>query len=168
MELTAVLKENGRSRMVSFELPTVVNQMFNVTLVDPRWCRPFPLQDPSHYPWAGPANVSNDFARYVQLVNMSTKSTQIERFKDGLLKIADEHIAKYRRLLFCDLLHYVDCMAYLCYASDLMTEQQVAANYALWAKFAVDSKGAFIQASTRFGGVSFCGSANESDLLDCL
>jgi hypothetical protein len=63
---------------------------------------------------------------------------------------------------------YIDCLAYLCYASDLMTESQILQNYASWAKFIVDRRKSSIQCSTRWGAVNFSGSQNEKDLYSCL
>ena len=94
-------------------------------------------------------------------------SVKIEKYKDGLLKLIDEHISRCGRILFCDLLMYVDCLAYLCYASDLMTEEQIRSNYASWAKFVVDRRKNSVQCSGRWGISSFVGSNNERDLNSC-
>ena len=104
----------------------------------------------------------------VSYVNTSSIAIKIDRYKDGLLKLIDAHSARCGRLLFCDMLMYIDCLAYLCYASDLMTESQILQNYASWAKFVVDKRKSSILCSTRWGAVSFIGSENERDLKSCL
>ena len=139
-----------------------------IPYVDSRWARPFVFHNISLYPLAEANDVVNDFNRLVSLVNTSSLSAKIDRYKDGLLKIVDEHIARCGRLLFCDLLMYVDCLAYLCYASDLMTEEQIQLNYATWAKFIVNKRNNYIQCSTRWGATKFNGSENENDLNSCL
>lgn len=89
----------------------------------------------------------NDFERLVYLINASSVSGKIERYKDGLLKFVEEHISRCGRVLFCDLLMSVDCLAYLCYASDFMTEEQIQNNYASWAKFIVDKRKSSVKCS---------------------
>ena len=92
----------------------------------------------------------------------------MEKFKDGLLQVVDAHISRCGRLLFCDLLMYVDCLAYLCYASDFMTEEQINESYASWVKYVVNNKKNAIMSSTRWGATTYSGSDNEMDLESCL
>lgn len=168
MELTAFLKDRSGSRSVSINVPIISNPFIPIPVVDSRWARPYAFRDISRYPLSEATDVTNDFNRFVDLVNGSSASAQIERYKDGLLKIVDEHIARCGRLLFCDFLMYVDCLSYLCYASDLMTEEQIVDNYVSWAKFVVDKRKSSIFCSTRWGITNFDGSDNEEDLNSCL
>lgn len=168
MELSANLKEGYATRTISLDVPVVQSPFMPIPYVDSRWARPFVFHNISLYPLAEANDVANDFNKLVSFVNTSSLSAKIDRYKDGLLKIVDEHIARCGRLLFCDLLMYVDCLAYLCYASDLMTEGQIQQNYASWAKFIVNKRNNYIQCSTRWGATSFNGSENEKDLNSCL
>ncbi len=168
MELAAFLNDKSGSRLVSINVPIISNPFLPMPLVDSRWARPYVFSDISRYPLSEATGVTNDFSRFVDFVNSSSVSTKIERYKDGLLKIVDEHIVRCGRLLFCDLLMYVDCLSYLCYASDLMTEEQIVDNYPSWAKFVVDKRKSSIFCSTRWGITNFCGSDNEEDLNSCL
>ena len=168
MELSANLKEGYTTRTISLDVPVVQSPFMPIPYVDSRWARPFVFHNISLYPLAEANDVTNDFNRLISLVNTSSLSAKIDRYKDGLLKIVDEHINRCGRLLFCDLLMYVDCLAYLCYASDLMTEGQIQQNYASWTKYIVDKRKNYIQCSTRWGSVNFNGSENERDLNSCL
>ena len=168
MKLSANLKDGYTSRVISMEVPTIQSPFLPIHYVDSRWARPFAFRDISLYPLTEANEVTNDFNKLVYYVNASTISIKIDRYKDGLLKVVDEHISRCGRLLFCDLLMYVDCLAYLCYASDLMTESQILNNYASWAKFIVDKRKNSIKCSTRWGAVDFIGSQNERDLNSSL
>jgi len=168
ININAILKEGSHSRAISVNLPIIQNPLLPSPLVDPRWARPFVFHDLTRYPFSEVNDVQNDFSTLVNYANSSSKSSQIERFKDGLLKTADTHIARCGRVLFCDLLMYVDCLAYLCYASDLMTEQQITNNYPSWVKFVVDSRRNSVMSSTRWGATNYSGSDNERDLSSCL
>ena len=168
MELKALLKEGGNSKIISMNVPVVSHPLILVPYVDSRWARPYVFRDISRYPLSEVQGVITDFNRLVSLVNSSSVYVKIDRYKDGLLKIVDEHISRCGRILFCDLLMYVDCLAYLCYASDLMTEEQILANYASWAKFIVDKRKSSVYCSTRWGATEFRGSENETDLSSCL
>ena len=168
MKLTAELRTKRGIREVSINVPVISNALLPVPLVDSRWARPYVFRNVSNYPLSEQLNTINDFKRFVELVNESTATNEIERYKDGLLKIVDEHIRRCGRLLFYDLLMYVDCIAYVCYASDLMTEEQIVDNYASWVKFIVDKRESEIFCSTRWGATSFCNSINQHDLNSCL
>lgn len=168
MKLSATLKEGYTNRVISMEVPVVQSPFLPIPYVDSRWARPFVFRDISMYPLAEANDVTTDFSKLVSYVNNSSTSIKIDRYKDGLLKVIDEHISRCGRLLFCDLLMYVDCLAYLCYASDLMSESQILNNYASWAKFIVDKRKSSIKCSTRWGAVDFVGSQNEKDLKSCL
>lgn len=168
MKLSATLKDGYTNRVISMEVPVVQSPFLPIPYVDSRWARPFVFRDVSMYPLAEANDVTTDFSKLVSYVNNSSSSIKIDRYKDGLLKVVDEHISRCGRLLFCDLLMYVDCLAYLCYASDLMTESQILNNYASWAKFIVDKRKSSIKCSTRWGAVDFVGSQNEKDLKSCL
>lgn len=168
MKLSANLKEGWSSRTITIDVPTVQSPFLPMPYVDSRWARPYVFHDVSIYPLAEAHDVPNDFNRLVALVNSSTSSVKIEKYKDGLLKLVDEHISRCGRVLFCDLLMYVDCLAYLCYASDLMTEEQIQSNYASWAKFVVDKRRSAVKCSGRWGVSNFAGSENERDLNSCL
>ena len=167
MKLIANLKDDWSSRTITIDVPTVQSPFLPMAYVDSRWARPNVFHDVSIYPLAEAHDVPNDFNRLVALVNTSTSSVKIEKYKDGLLKLIDEHISRCGRILFCDLLMYVDCLAYLCYTSDLMTEEQIRSNYASWAKFVVDRRKNSVQCSGRWGISSFVGSNNERDLNSC-
>ena len=168
MELTASLKDGWSSRTISMNVPIISNPLIPIPLVDSRWARPYVFRNVSQYPLAEASDVLTDFSKLVDFANHSSYSVKIDRYKDGLLKIVDEHIARCGRILFCDLLMYVDCLSYLCYASDLMTEEQIVDNYASWAKFIVDKRRSSVLSSTRWGATSFSGSDNEEDLSSCL
>jgi hypothetical protein len=168
MTLTATLVDGWSVRTVTVEVPTINNPFLPIPYVDSRWARPYVFRDVSQYPMSEAGSVQKDFNTLVTYANSSSKSSKIERYKDGLLKTVDAHIARCGRVLFCDLLMYVDCLAYLCYADDLMTEQQINSNYAHWAKFVVDARRSSVMCSTRWGATSFSGSDNERDLKSCL
>lgn len=168
MKLSATLKEGYTNRVISMEVPVVQSPFLPIPYVDSRWARPFVFRDVSMYPLAEANDVTTDFSKLVSYVNNSSTLIKIDRYKDGLLKVVDEHISRCGRLLFCDLLMYVDCLAYLCYASDLMSESQILNDYASWAKFIVDKRKSSIKCSTRWGAVDFVGSQNEKDLKSCL
>lgn len=167
MIITATLKEDWTIRTISMEVPTLQHPLLPFPYVDSRWARPVVFHDVSNYPLAEADDVQNDFTTLVNYANTSTKSSKIDRYKDGLLKTVDAHISRCGRILFCDLLMYVDCLAYLCYASDLMTEKQILVNYAFWVKFIVDSRRSSLMSSTRWGATSYSGSKNEIDLNSC-
>jgi hypothetical protein len=168
MRLSANLRDGYTSRVISMEIPVIQNPLLPVPYVDSRWAHPYVFRNVALYPLAEVNDVVNDFNKLVSYVNTSSIAIKIDRYKDGLLKLIDAHIARCGRLLFCDLLMYIDCLAYLCYASDLMTESQILQNYASWAKFVVDKRKSSILCSTRWGAVSFIGSENERDLKSCL
>lgn len=168
MELKAILKEGSSSRVISMDVPTISNFFIPNPIADSRWARPYQFRDVARYPLAEASDVSNDFRKLVNIVNESYAPNRIEQYKKGLLRLVDEHIARCGRLIFCDLVLYVDCLAYLVYASDLMTESQIVANYALWVKFVVDNRRPNILSSTKYGTVAFIGSDNERDLESCL
>lgn len=170
MNLSAVLKKGWSSRTISIEVPIVTNPFPRIDYVDSRWARPSAFRDVSRYPLSEANDVPNDFNRLVTHINSISSfwKKEIDRYKDGLLKLVDEHIVRCGRVLFCDLLMYVDCLAYLCYASDLMTEEQIVCNYASWAKFVVDKRKSSVLCSNRFGVVNFAGSDNERDLYSSL
>ena len=168
MTLSATLKDGMSMRTISMEIPVVRNSFMPVPYVDSRWARPYVFRDLSRYPLAEVADVQNDFATLVNYVNSSVKTSNMERYKDGLLKTVDAHIARCGRVLFCDLLMYVDCLAYLCYASDLMTEQQINSNYSSWVKLVVESRRSSVMGSTQWGPTKFAGSDNERDLNGCI
>lgn len=155
-------------RSISMEVPIFEHPLLPMPYVDSRWARPYVFRDIMHYPLAEMNDVKNDFSTLVTYANSSSKATRIDKFKDGLLKIVDSHISRCGRIIFCDLLMYVDCLAYLCYASDLMTEQQINNNYASWVKFVVNSRKTFVMASTRWGLTNYSGSHNEDDLNSCI
>lgn len=168
MRIAATLKDGFSTRTIAMEVPTVNHPFLPFPYVDSRWARPSVFHDISCYPLAEASDVQNDFSTLVNFANSSSKSSKIERYKDGLLKTIDAHISRCGRIIFCDLLMYVDCLAYLCYASDLMTEQQIKKNYASWAKFIVDSRKNSVMSSTRWGPTNFSNSDNERDLNSCL
>lgn len=168
MTITATLKDGWSTRNISMEIPILRHPFLPLPYVDSRWARPYVFHDISRYPLAETSDVQNDFTTLVNFANSSSKSTKIDRYKDGLLKTVDAHISRCGRILFCDLLMYVDCLAYLCYASDLMTEQQINSNYPSWVKFVVDSRKSSVMSSTRWGATSYSGSDNEQDLSSCL
>lgn len=149
------------------EIPIFTNPFFPPNYVDPRWARPYVFHDVTRYPFAESSDVQNDFVTLVDYTNASQKQSKMDRYKDGLLKTIDNHIPRCGRLLFCDLLLYVDSLAYLCYASDLMTEQQIINNYASWVKFVVGARRTYIKSSTRWGATDYSGSDNEQDLQSC-
>lgn len=167
MTLTATLKDGWLSRPISVDVPVLRHPLLPVPYVDSRWARPYVFHDISQYPLSEVNDVQNDFATLVNFANSSTKTSKIDKYKEGLLKTVDAHISRCGRVLFCDLLMYVDCLAYLCYASDLMTEQQITSNYPSWAKFVVDNRRSYVMCSTRWGATNYSGSNNESDLNSC-
>lgn len=166
--LKAVLKDGWSSKTVSLNVPLLTHPMLPVTYVDPRWARPFRFRDFSNYIFADRESAMQDFPNYVAMVNTCSSTMRLDRYKQGLLKIVDDHIRNYGRLVFTDLLMYVDCMAYLCYATDLMTEEQIVSNYASWVKYVVDNRKSYIKSSTRWGPGEFSGSQNEADLRSSL
>ena len=168
MKLTATLKEGWSTKAISLEVPTISHPFLPLPYVDSRWVRPFVFHDISRYPLSDAREVQNDFTTLVNYANTSSKLFKSDRFKDGLLKTVDAHITRCGRVLFCDLLMYVDCLAYLCYASDSMTKQQILSNYPLWIKFIVDSRKGSVMSSTRWGATNYSGSDNERDLNSCL
>lgn len=167
ISLTANLKDGWTSRMIDVNLPLFSHPLLPSSYVDPKWARPYVFHDFTSYIYSEPGDVQNDFNRLVSIVNGITSTSTIDRYKKGLLAQVDEHISRSGRLLFPDLLMYVDCLAYLCYASDLMTEEQIIRNYASWVKYIVDNRKSYIKSSTRWGIGEFVGSQNESDLNSC-
>ena len=168
MELTASLRDGCSSHIITIDVPIISNPFIPVPMVDSRWARPYVFRNVSQYPLSEASDVLTDFRKIVDFVNNSSYSVKIDRYRDGLLKIVDEHIDRCGRILFCDLLMYVDCLSYLCYASDLMTEEQIIDNYASWAKFVVNKRRSSVLSSTRWGITNFSGSDNEEDLNSCL
>lgn len=168
MTLSATIQDGWSMRPISMDVPIIRHPFLPVPYVDPRWARPYVFHDITRYPFAEMNDVQNDFKTLVNYANSSSKASMIDRFKDGLLKTVDSHISRCGRILFCDLLMYVDCLAYLCYASDLMTEQQINDNYASWVKFVVDYRKSSLMSSTRWGITDYLGSDNENDLNSCL
>lgn len=168
MLISVTLKEGMRERLISLNMPTLTLPPLSVNYYDPRWARPFVFWDFSSYPFAEAAEAHNDFNTLVNYVNRSSKTPQIERFKEGLTKLIDAHITRAGRILFCDLLMYVDSFAFLCYASDLMTEEEVQSNYAQWVNFLVKTKRSYLQSSTKYFAIPYEGSQAESDLRSLL
>lgn len=167
MRITATIKEGWSTRPISLEVPTVQSPLMPAAFVDPRWVRPYVFHNFSIYPFSEATEVQKDFETLVNYVNSSARSSIMERYLDGLNKTVDSHIARCGRILFCDLLMYVDCLAYLCYASDLMTEKQINEKYPYWVKSIVDCKEQSVMCSTRWGAIPFSGSNNDSDLKSC-
>ena len=167
MTISATIEEGCSSRIISMEMPMFCHPLLPNSYVDPRWARPYVFHDITRYPFSEINDVQKDFQSLVSYVNTSFEITKIKKYKDGLLKIVDAHILKYGRIIFCDLLLYVDCLANLCYASDLMTESQIKKEYASWVKFVVDSKMHSIMSSTMWGPMKYLGSDNERDLKSC-
>lgn len=168
MELTALLKEGTSSRHISMVVPIFTHPLLPLMYVDPRWARPNVFHNFADYVFAETNDVENDFNNLVDCVNRTSSGAVIDRYLAGLLAVVDNHIQRCGRLLFPDLLMYVDCMAYLCYASDLMTEREVNANYVKWLKFVVDKRRSYLYASSMFGPQPFAGSKNERDYISCL
>ena len=162
------LTENGVSRPYSCDIPTLSHPMLPFSYIDPRGIRPFVFHDFSRYVFEEAPDFPMDFQRFVQLANSSSAYTRIERFKDALLKICDEHIGRCQRLVFTDLLMYVDCMCFVCLACGEMNTGLIKNNYGKWAKMVVDKRGYYIKSSTHFGPGQFNGSQNQEDLLSCL
>lgn len=167
MRISATLKDGWNTRPISMDVPTVRHPLMPVAYVDSRWARPYVFHDISNYPLSETTDVQKDFETLVNYANSSTKSSKIEKYLDGLTKTVDAHIARCGRVLFCDLLMYVDCLAYLCYASDLMTEQQINEKYPYWVKSIVDSRKNSVMCSSRWGATAYTGSYNENDLKSC-
>lgn len=168
MILSSTLKVGNSTRLISINVPIMKHPLLPVPYVDSRWARPSVFHDITRYPLAEISEVQNDFKGLVDYVNNSATTNIIDRYKEGLLKIVDEHITKHGRLLFCDLLLYVDCLAYLCYASDLMKETEINDQYASWAKYVVNNRTNSIMSSTRWGITYYSGSDNERDLNSIL
>ena len=164
MILSATIKDGWSMRPISMDVPIIKHPLFPIPYVDSRWARPYVFHDVSRYPLAEMNDVQNDFRTLVNYANNSSKTSLIDKFKEGLLKTVDSHISRCGRVLFCDLLMYVDCLAYLCYASDLMTEQQITDNYASWVRFIVNSRRNSVMSSTRWGATNYAGSDNKRDL----
>ena len=167
MELSALLKEEGTTRRISMDVPLFNHPLIPIAMVDPRWARPTVFHNMANYPFDEAANVQADFNKLVDSVNQIQSKSVIDRYLAGLLRVVDSHYKQHRRVLFPDLLLYVDCMAYLCYASDFMTESEVNRNYVKWLKYVVDNRGSQLYASTMFGPCPFSGSQNESDYESC-
>lgn len=167
MILSSLLNDGISTRQISIDVPTIQNQFIITPYVDYRWARPYVFHNPSTYPMAEADDVKKDFATLANYASFSSMTNLTDRFKDGLLKTVDAHISRFGRVLFCDLLMYVDCMAYLCYASGIMTEAQIRNNYAAWTKFIVDSRKNSVMCSTKWGAKAYSGSENEYDLNSC-
>lgn len=166
MELSATLIDGSVSRNISMNLPVL--PIMGVSLADTRWARPYVFRDITIYPLTTASEVSNDFSRLVSYVNQSTHPNRTCRYIDGFFKLIDKHIARCGRLLFCDLLMYVDCLACLYYASDVMTEEQIVGMYASWVKLVVDGcRKSHVLCSTKWGVTSYEGSFNQEDLNSC-
>ena len=161
---SAELKEREYMRPISFNIPVVYNNLSQETCADSRWARHnVYCNNLILYPLSEINEAYKDFKKLVDFVNASQLNEPIDRYKDGLLKIVDEHITKYGRLLFGDLLMYVDSLAYLCYSSDLMTEEIIQQNYASWVKFIVDKRKNSIMCKQQFIVGPFIGSKIEED-----
>lgn len=167
MRISATLKEGWKTRSISMDVPTISHPLLPVTYVDSRWARPYIFHDISNYPLSETTDVQHDFSTLVNYTNASSKKSNIERYLEGLLKVVDDHISRCGRVLFCDLLMYVDCLAYLCFASDLMTEQQINEKYPYWVKSIVDNRKDSVMCSSRWGVTAYSGSHNEDDLNTC-
>lgn len=167
MILSAMLKDGISPRQISIDVPIIQNQFQITPYVDYRWARPRVFHDAYTYPMAEADDAKKDFATLVNYANYSSRPNLIDKFKDGLMKSIDAHISRYGRILFCDLLMYVDCLAYVCYASGIMTETQIRSDYAAWAKYIVDYRKSSVMCSTKWGAKDYFGSENESDLNSC-
>lgn len=167
MKLSANLRDGCTNQVISMEVPVIQNSLMPIPYVDSRWARPYVFRNIALYPLAEVSDVVSDFSKLVSYVNLSSISNNIDRYKDGLIKLIDEHIDSCNRLFFCDLLMYIDCLAYLCYASGFMSEEQILQNYASWTKFLVDNRKSSILCSTRCGAINYEGSDNERDLNSC-
>ena len=167
MIISATLKDGWKTRSISMDVPTIIHPLLPVTYVDSRWARPYVFHDISNYPLSETTDVQHDFSTLVNYANSSSKVSNIERYMDGLAKVVDDHINRCGRVLFCDLLMYVDCLAYLCYASDLMTEQQINEKYPYWVKSIVDVRRHSVKCSSRWGATEYSDSYNEDDLNSC-
>lgn len=165
MIIQAILQENSIAKRISLDIPVISNPMLPVTYSDPRWARPPVFHDFSYYVFAEANDVPKDFQRLVHLVNESSGMNKMDKYKQGLLKLIDEHINIYGRLLFPDLLMFIDCFSYLCYASDLMSEDLIRDNYASWVRYVVCKRKDFIRSSIWGGDEDFIGSKSEVDLL---
>lgn len=161
------LVENGTTKQFSYDIPTLSHPMLPFSYVDPRGVRPYVFHDFSRYVFEEAPDFPTDFQRFVQLANTSSSYSRIERFKNALLKICDEHIKRCNRLVFSDLLMYVDCMGFACLATGEMNSSTVKSNYGKWAKMVVDQRGYYVKSSTHFGPGQFQGSQNQEDLLSC-
>lgn len=170
LTITAYLKNSTGQRYLEFQLPTISSPLMHpaIPLVDPRWARPVEFRDFSNYVYDDVNNVKTDFGKLVSYVNRSSHPIQMMRYKEGLLQLVDEHISRCGRILFPDLLLYVDCLAYLCYGSDLKTESEIVQQYPSWIKYIVDIRKNNLYSSTRWGIGSFSGSQNERDYQRCL
>lgn len=168
MEITALLKDGTSIRRISMVVPIFNHPFLPPMYVDPRWARPSVFHSFADYVFPEINDVKNDFNNLVDCVNRTPSKTTIERYLLGLLEVVDNHIKRCGRILFPDLLMYVDCMAYLCYASDLMTESEVNAYYVKWLKYVVDKRRSNLYGSSMFGPQPFAGSKNERDYISCL
>ena len=167
MKISAILKDGCKARSISMNVPTINHPVLPVTYVDSRWARPYVFHDIFNYPLSETTDVQQDFSNLVNYANLSLKRSNIERYLEGLLKIVDEHIYRCGRVLFCDLLMYVDCLSYLCFASNLMTEEQIKQNYPCWVKSIVESRKNSIKCSSKWDVTAYAGSYNEDDLNAC-
>lgn len=162
------LYENGKYRQYSYDVPTLSNTLLPISYVDPRKIRPFTFHDFYYYPFEEAPDFNVDIQRLVQLINSSIKPQRINKFKDSLCTIVNEHIRRCNRVLFNDLLMYIDCLGYICLAIGEMTSYEVASEYPKWAKMLVDKYGTYVKCSSQFGPVAFNGSKNDQDLQSLL
>ena len=156
------------SRRINYNIPTISQPMMPVSYVDSRTIRPLVFRDFSRYPFSETQNFSQDFQRFFQFLDESSFASIVLRMKDALRKSISWHIRNYQRIVFTDLLMYVDCMGFACLAFDNFTENYVIASYPDWVKMIVDENSSSIKAASRFGPVPYYGSQNHRDLDSCL
>ena len=168
MNVSFSLPVNGSIRYFSYEIDTIRSPFIPISYVDPRSFRPYVFHDFSIYVYEEVPSFNVDFQKMVRYANSSTKISTIDKLKDALKKIVDDHIRQCNRIIFNDLLMYVDCMAYMCLGSRIKTEYEVRQEYASWAKMIVDSKINYVQAAVKWGPTTYKGSQNEKDLLSAL
>lgn len=168
MLVTFKLYENGTYRQYSYDVPTLSNAFLPISYIDPRRIRPFTFHDFSNYTFEEAPDFNVDLQRLVQLANSSIKPKRIDRLKDSLCTVVSEHIKRCNRVLFNDLLMYVDCLGFICVATGEMESYDVSSEYPKWAKMLVDKYGSYVKCSTKFGPVPFKGSMNDRDLQSLL
>ncbi len=162
------LTENGISKKYFCYIPILSSPLLPVPYINPRDVRPDVFHNFFTYVFAEASGFQRVFNRFVQLANRSSAYTRIERFKEALVAICDEHIKRYQRLVFIDLLKYADIMGFVCSACGEMSADSIKANYGKWVKMVVDKRWDYIKSSTDLGPGQFSGSQNEADLLSCL